>query len=119
MSERIELQKKARGLRPEYFADPAIDKVLSITMALAGETAVLHDRLDTIERLLEAGKPFTRATIDAYVPDEIIRTDRDAWRESFLDNVLRIVHQEREELAKRAADTQTYEEAIALVENDV
>jgi hypothetical protein len=60
MSERIELQKKARGQRPEYFADPAIDKVLSITMALAGETAVMRDRMDTIERLLEAGLPMIR-----------------------------------------------------------
>jgi hypothetical protein len=119
MSEPIELQKKSRGQRPEYFADPAIDKVLSITMALAGETAVMRDRLDTIERLLEAGQPVTRAAIDGYVPDETVRTDRDAWREIFLDNVLRIVHQEREELAKRAAETSPYEEAINLVEKKV
>jgi hypothetical protein len=116
MSERIELQKKARGQRPEYFADPAIDKVLSITMALAGEAAVMRDRIDTIERMLEAGQPVTRAAVDAYQPDETTRTERDAWREAFLDNVLRIVHQEREELAKRAAETRPYEEAIALVD---
>jgi hypothetical protein len=119
MTERVELQKKARGQRPEYFADPAIDKVLSITMALAGETAVLRDRMDTIERLLEANQPVTRAAIDGYVPDETVRTERDAWRETFLDNVLRIVHQEREELAKRAAETRPYEEAINLVEKEV
>lgn len=118
MSERIELQKKARGQRPEYFADPAIDKVLSITMALAGETAVMRDRLDTIERLLESGQPVTRSAIDSYVPDEAVRTERDAWREVFLENVLRIVHQEREELAKRAAETRPYEDAITLVEKE-
>jgi hypothetical protein len=118
MSEHVELQKKARGQRPEYFADPAIDKVLSITMALAGETAVIRDRLDTIERMLEAGQQVTRAAVDGYVPDEAVRTDRDAWRETFLDNVLRIVHQEREELAKRASETRPYEEAIALVEKE-
>jgi hypothetical protein len=112
----IELQKKARGERPQYFADPAVDKVLSITMALAGETAVMRDRLDTIERLLEAGQPVSRAAIDAYTPDESVRAERDAWRETFLDNVLRIVHQEREELAKRAAELRPYEEAIDLVE---
>jgi hypothetical protein len=78
MSERIELQKKARGQRPEYFADPAIDKVLSITMALAGETAVMRDRMDTIERLLEAGQPISRPAIDSYVPDDMVRTERDA-----------------------------------------
>ncbi len=116
MSEHVELQKKARGQRPDYFADPAIDKILSITMALAGETAVLRDRLDTIERLLETGQPISRSAIDTYVPDDNVRTDRDAWRETFLGNVLRIVHQEREELAKRAAETGPYEDAIMFVE---
>jgi hypothetical protein len=119
MTEHVELQKKARGQRPQYFADPAIDKVLSITMALAGETAVMRDRLDTIERLLEAGQSVTQAAIDGFTPDESIRNERDAWRETFLDNVLRIVHQEREELAKRSAETRPYEDAITLVEKEV
>jgi hypothetical protein len=116
MSSRVELQKKARGQRPEYFADPAIDKVLSITMALAGETAVMRDRLDTIERLLEAGQPVSRAAIDAFAPDEAVRAERDAWRDEFLDVVFRIIHQEREELEKRAAEARPYDEAITLVE---
>ena len=55
----LELQKKAKGERPRYFEDPAIDKVLSITLALAGEVAVLRDRVDTIERLSEAGQAHT------------------------------------------------------------
>lgn len=112
----IELQKKARGERPQYFADPAIDKTLSITLALAGEVAVLHDRMDSIERILESGQPLTRAAIDGYTPDAAVRAERDAWRERFLDNVLRIVHQEREELEKRAAEQQPYTAAIELVE---
>ncbi len=116
MSDDNRLQLKAKGERPQYFEDPAIDKVLSITMALAGETAVLHDRVDTIERLLEAGVPLTRAAIDDYQPDEGVREERDAWRDRFLDNVLRIVHQEREELARKAADKVPYDEAIRLVE---
>jgi hypothetical protein len=117
MSEAVKLQLKAKGQRPQYFEDPAIDKVLSITLALAGETAVLHDRIDTIERLLEHGEPVTRAAIDAFEPDAAVRDERDAWREQFLDNVLRIVHQEREELARRAGDQGSYEDAVSLVES--
>lgn len=116
MNERIELQKKAKGTRPQYFADPAIDKVLSITMALAGEVAVMRDRMDSIERLLEKGEPFTRAAVDAFLPDAQIREERDAWREEFLGNVLRIVHQEREELARAADASASYDDAIKLVE---
>ncbi|MEM7568748.1 MAG: hypothetical protein AAF337_03035 [Pseudomonadota bacterium] len=116
MSEKIELQKKARGQRPEYFDDPSIDKVLSITLALAGEVAVLRDRQDTIERLLEAGEPITRAAIDSYQPDESVRNERDAWRETFLDVVLRRIHQEREELEQQSEGNKTYAEAIDIVE---
>lgn len=119
MSKTIELQKKARGERPVYFDDPAIDKVLSITLALAGETAVLHDRLDTIERLLDTGQPVSRAAIDGYIPDQAVREERDAWREMFLSNVLRIIHQEREELAREAGAAQSYEVAVAIAEDPV
>ena len=113
---RIELQKKAKGERPAYFSDPAIDKILSITMALAGEVAVMRDRLDTIERLLEGGGPFTQEAIEAYRPDQSVREERDAIRERFLENILRIVHQEREELARKAEERAPYGEAVQLVE---
>ena len=36
---------RAKGARPKYFDDPAIDRLLSIVMALAGEVAVVKDRL--------------------------------------------------------------------------
>ena len=111
----LQLQKKARGERPRYFEDPAIDKVLSITMALAGEVAVLRDRVDTIERLAEAGQPLSRAAVDAFVPDEQARADRDAWRETFLSVVLRVVHQELEGL-ERKLEQQPYDSAIDTVE---
>jgi hypothetical protein len=112
----LELQKKAKGERPRYFDDPAIDKVLSITLALAGEVAVLHDRVDTIERLAEAGRPISRAAVDGYQPDEQVRTERDAWRETFLSVVLRTVHQELEDL-ERKADQQPYDDAVRMVED--
>lgn len=115
MAEHVTLQKKARGERPQYFADPAIDKTLAITLALAGEVAVLRDRIDTIERLAEAGTAPTRAAVDAYKPDATVRVERDAWRDSYLDTVLRIIHQEREELEQRAADTKPYAAVIEEV----
>lgn len=111
----VRLQQKAKGERPQYFADPAIDKVLSITMALAGEFAVLRDRMDSVERLLEAGQPVTRAALDAFQPDAAARAERDAWRERFLDVILRVVHQEQEDLARKA-ESAPYDAAVQLVE---
>lgn len=109
-----ELQKKARGERPRYFEDPAVDKLMAITLALAGEVAVLRDRVDTIERLAAAGKPISPEAVDAYQADESVRNARDAWRETYLDVVLRIVHQEREDMERQLA-TNPYDEAVETV----
>jgi hypothetical protein len=115
----IELRKKAKGERPQYFQDPAIDKVLAITMALAGEVAVMHDQIDTMQRLMEKGGPVTRADVAAYIPDTEVREERDAWRQTFLANVLRIVHQEREELALEAGKlAESYDAAVELVTSE-
>lgn len=112
-----ELQKKARGERPRYFADPAVEKILSITLALAGEVAVLRDRLDTIERLAAAGRPLSPETVDAYQPGPEVRAARDRWRDTYLDVVLRSIHQEHEEL-ERKAEHSPYEDAVAAVGRD-
>jgi hypothetical protein len=114
MSSPIRLQQKARGERPIYFDDPSVDKVLSIALALAGEVAVLRDRLDSLERLSEKGINISPRSVDAYEPDAIVRSERDAWREQFLDIVLRAIHQDKEELERQAAP---YEEAVRLVES--
>lgn len=111
------LQKKAKGRRPQYFENPAIDKVLSITMALAGEVAVMRDRLDTVERLSANGQPFGPEEVDRYQPDAKVREHRDAWRERFLDIVLRSVLQEVEELESQERQG-SYEDAIRTVEDE-
>lgn len=110
----VQLQKKARGERPRYFEEPAVDKLMAITLALAGELVVLRDRVDTIEALSAAGAPVTSAAIDGYVPDADTRARRDAWREAYLETILRVVHQEKEEL-ERQAGHEPYEAAIASV----
>ena len=67
---------KAKGKRPAYFEDPAIDRTLSIVMAIAGEMAVLRERVDTIERLLDAKGTINRDDIEAYVPDRAAGAER-------------------------------------------
>lgn len=113
----VELPKKAKGERPRYFSDPAVEKLLSMTLALAGEVAVLRDRLDTVERLGAAGSSVSPEAVDAYQPDAAVRAARDALRENFLDVVFRAVHQEAEELERRAEGS-LYDEAIRSVEMD-
>jgi len=112
----MSLQKGAKGERPRYFADPGIDKVLSMTMALTGEVAVMRDRLDSLERLLEADQPVSREALDGYVPDDAARAERDHWRARFLEIVLRAVHQEREALERRLNE-RSYSSVIEAVES--
>lgn len=110
-----QLPRKASGPRPEYFEDPAIDKVLSMALALAGEVAVMRDRIDTLERLLAKGGKVSPEIIDAYEPSIEAKQSREAWREQFLDIIMRRIHQEKESLEAMTV-THTYDKLVEQVE---
>ena len=106
MTEPVTLQKHAKGSRPQFFSDPAIDKLLAMVMALAGEVSVLRDRNDTWERLAEDKGLLERSEIEAFRPDKQVLAERDAWREEFLSQILRIIDvdadtMERNDLSER------------------
>ena len=93
---------KAKGARPYFFDDPAVERVLSITMAVATEVAVLRERMDTIERLMETGIPVTKAAIDAYKPTDDAGRERQEWHAAYVARILRIVQQELQALENDA-----------------
>jgi hypothetical protein len=95
----VRLTHKAKGKKPTFFADPQVDKTLAITMALAGEVSVLRERLDTIERLLEAKGLLSRQETESYRPGEHAAEEREHWRAEYLDRILRVVREEREAIA--------------------
>ena len=88
------MSKTAKGKRPVYFDDPQTDKVLAIVMALIGEVSVLRERLDTIERLLEAKDILAIADIEAYQPDDEVAKEREQWRAEYIARVLRVLQTE-------------------------
>lgn len=90
---------KAKGKRPAYFDDPATDRLLSITMALAAELWVTRERLDTLERLLEARGGPARADIEAYRPDRDAGYARGVAAREYVARILRGVQQDMEALA--------------------
>ncbi|MFM7359071.1 MAG: hypothetical protein ACKO1T_10895 [Sediminibacterium sp.] len=90
---------KSKGGRPYFLEDPAVERVLNISMAIAADLAVLHERLDTIERLLEAKGHLSRKEIEAYVPDDAAAEERQTWHARFSARILRIVQQEVEAVA--------------------
>lgn len=79
--------------------------LLSMLMAVAGELAVTRDRLDTLERLIERHGLFKREEIEAFEPDEEVQARHEAWREEYLERVLRIVHHELESRKSGESDS--------------
>lgn len=89
---------KAKGRRPEFHDDPAIDRLLSLTMAVVGEVSVLRERMDTVERLLDHKGSISRADIDAYVPDRAAAEERGLATRAYIARVMRGFQQEVEAL---------------------
>ncbi len=90
---------KAKGRRPRYFDQPAQDRMLSMLMALIGEVSVLRERLDTVERLLEAKGSLDRADIESFAPDKEAARERGILTRDYIHRVMRAVQQDMEAMA--------------------
>lgn len=88
--------KVAKGKKPYFFDDPSVDKVLSITMALAGEVSMLRDRIDTHEALAKDKLWPTQKNIEAFEITEEVEVARDERRSAYLERVFRVVLEELE-----------------------
>lgn len=91
---------KAKGKRPAYFDDPATDRLLSITMALAAELSVARERLDTLERLLDAKGIVARDEVESYRPDRAAGYERGVATREYVARILRGVQQDMEAIAE-------------------
>ncbi len=90
---------KPKGKRPYFFKDPAVERVLNITMAIGMELAVVRERMDSLERILEAKGIMTREELENFVPpSKKVADERQQWHSEYISRILRIVQQEMEEL---------------------
>ena len=71
-----------------------IDRVLSMTMVIASEVAVLYDRLDTLERVASEKTRFSLDDLRQFQVDDEIEEAREQWRKSFIRRMLRILLEE-------------------------
>ena len=90
---------KSKGGRPYFLDSPETERVMNIAMAVAAEVAVVHERMDTIERLLEAKGILNRAEIEAYEPDDKAAEERQLWHARYAARILRIIQQEVDAIA--------------------
>jgi len=91
---------KSKGGRPYFFDDPAVERVLNISMAIATEVAVVRERMDTIERLLEAKGILHQSEIEAFIPTDAQAEERQLWHARYAARIMRIIQQEVEAVAK-------------------
>jgi hypothetical protein len=87
---------RAKGGRPLFFEDPAVDRLTSLAMALAAELSATRERLDTVERLLEAGGSLSREAIENYTPDRQAGDERGLATRAYIARVMRGFQQEVE-----------------------
>lgn len=90
--------RHAKGARPNFFDDPAIDQMLTFFIELTTEVSVLRDRVNTLERLLEGNGVLRRSDIETYRPDDAAERERMDQRREFLQRVFRM-HVEDSEAA--------------------
>ncbi len=95
--------RHARGKRPEFYDAPGVDEAMSMIMVLAGEIAVLRDRLDSAERVAKANGLDLAAGIETLVLDQAALEEREAWRQDFLERLFYLSTKQ----AAEAAEAQT------------
>jgi hypothetical protein len=88
---------------PPAFApgEPVAERLAALFAALATEFAVLHERVDTLERVLAGHGAMPPDAIETYVPDAAAAAPRQAWRQQFLERVFAELQAEAEAAALR------------------
>lgn len=112
----VQLPKKAKGSRPYFFEDPAVDKVVAMLMGLVGEVSVMADRIDTLERLLADKGALDLAQVESYVPSVAVSEARDNRRDIMLANVMRIILQNEEDPDNGQPNDDRYMSVVKEVE---
>ncbi|WP_298468731.1 hypothetical protein [uncultured Erythrobacter sp.] len=88
--------RRAKGKRPEYFEDPALDRLYSTVFALAAEVSALRERQDTVERLLDTNGVVRREDIEAYEPDRKAGEERGLATQAYVSRIMRGFQQQVE-----------------------
>ncbi|MCW1401807.1 hypothetical protein OKA06_05515 [Novosphingobium sp. MW5] len=80
--------QRAKGSQPVVFENQTVDALAAMVIALLGEVAVLRDRLDANERLLEAAGLHGPERVDNFQPDAAAKARRAEVRNASYNRVL-------------------------------
>jgi hypothetical protein len=110
-AERPHVVKDAKGKRPDFYETPGLDQAMAMIMVLANEMAVLHDRLDSAERVMAATGIDLAAGIETLTLDQAALEAREAWRQDFLERLFYLMRKDAAEAA-RAETAAGYRQTI-------
>lgn len=103
----------SRGQKPQFHADPAVDDLMNMVVALTAEVSVLRERVDTHERVSEAAGGFGADDVEHYEADPDSQATRAALRADLVDKVFGAA------LAPVGdPDTEAYDGILAEIETD-
>lgn len=94
------LPLKAKGERPYFFEEPAVDKLASMVLALTGELSVQSERYDSLLRVLEEKGVLDAAEVDGYEPGPAVMAEREQRRQALLETVMHVILAEVEGMEK-------------------
>ncbi len=103
-ADRPHVIKDAKGKRPQFYAEPGIDQLMSMVMVLAGEVCMLRDRMDAHERVAKLHGINLAEGIDALTLDDEALQAREAYRQDFLDRLFYLARKEANEAAAQESD---------------
>jgi hypothetical protein len=96
--------RDAKGKRPQFYETPGLDQAMSMILVLANELSVLHDRLDSVERVSKAKGLDLASEIEGLVLDQDALEARESWRQGFLDRLYYLARKEAHEAAQAESD---------------
>ncbi len=89
---------RAKGGRPVFFDEMAVDRLYSLTLSVVAELAATRERLDTVERLLEQKGSIDRQDIEEFAPDREAGEERGIAMRAYIARVMRGFQQEVESM---------------------
>jgi hypothetical protein len=93
-----QLERNARGKRPQFYATPGLDEAMSMILVLANELSAVRDRLDTVEKVAAAKGVMLDAEIEAFEPDQATLEARELRRQDFLARLFYLARKQAAEL---------------------
>ena len=96
------LAKSARRRKEITGQSPGEEALLGMVAALTGELTITRERLDTLERLIEAAGVVPRSDIEAFEPTEAQAQERTGIRKRIIAKAFRPIREMAEKDALSA-----------------